>query len=204
MAQFSGQDIVCVRGERTVLNGTAFALADGDALVLTGANGAGKSTLLRLMAGLLRPVEGQLLWDGADIADDAGEHNARIAYLGHADAVKPALSVAENVAFWASLTTDKGDSVTAALDVLGIAHLADLPARYLSAGQRRRVAFCRILTSGAKLWLLDEPTTALDSAASTALVGLINRHCAAGGMVAVSTHADLGLGASRSLDLSAA
>jgi heme exporter protein A len=187
-----------------VLNGTAFALADGDALVLTGANGAGKSTLLRLMAGLLRPVGGQLLWDGADIADDSGAHNARIAYLGHADAVKPALSVTENVAFWASLTPGKGDGVGAALDALGIAHLADLPARYLSAGQRRRVALCRILTSGASLWLLDEPTTALDSAASAALIELIGRHRAAGGMVAVSTHTDLGLGEALNLDLSAA
>lgn len=204
MAQFTGQDIVCVRGERTVLNGTAFSLADGDALVLTGANGAGKSTLLRLMAGLLRPIGGHLLWDGIDITDDIGEHNARIAYLGHADAVKPALSVVENVVFWASLTPGKGDTVEGALETLGIAHLADLPARYLSAGQRRRVALCRVLTSGAQLWLLDEPTTALDSTASAALVDLVGRHRAGGGMVAVSTHAELGLGRARSLDLSAA
>ena len=90
MAQFTGSDIACVRGERLVFEGVCFAVADGDALVLTGPNGSGKSTMLRLMAGLLRPSGGALRWDGEDIADDSGEHNRRLVYVGHADAVKPA------------------------------------------------------------------------------------------------------------------
>ena len=203
MTVFTGENIRCVRGERLVLDGIGFTLGTGEALVLTGPNGSGKSTLLRLMAGLLRPSSGKLNWGGADIADDVGAHGARISYVGHADAVKPALSVMENVAFWADISGSGGHSATAAMQALGIAHLAALPARYLSAGQRRRVALSRMLTSGAVLWLLDEPTTALDAAAAAALGQLIADHRRGGGMVAVSTHGELGLADTRTLDLTA-
>lgn len=201
MASFSGENLSCVRGERLVLEGVGFSLTDGDALVLTGPNGAGKSTMLRLMAGLMRPSEGQLKWGEQSIADDPGAHNARISYIGHADAVKPALSVYENVAFWASISGDSGATPDAALAALGIGHLSDLPARFLSAGQRRRVNLCRMLTSSATLWLLDEPTTALDADASDMLGGLIAAHRADGGMVVVSTHTNLGLSNANSLTL---
>ncbi|MBO6521720.1 MAG: heme ABC exporter ATP-binding protein CcmA [Rhodospirillales bacterium] len=204
MAVFSGHNIDCVRGERQVLSGATFSLESGAALVLRGANGSGKSTLLRLMAGLMRPVAGAITWDGEDIADDPHEHNRRIAYIGHADAVKPALSVTENVSFWSELSGAGGMRATEALTALGIGHLADLPARYLSAGQRRRVTLTRMLTSGAPLWLLDEPTTALDQDTSDALRGLIDRHLASGGMAVISTHTDLGLASSGLLTLGAA
>lgn len=201
MTVFAGENICCVRGERLVLDSIGFTLDAGEALVLTGPNGSGKSTLLRLMAGLLRPSEGVLSWRGADIADDAGGHGARISYVGHADAVKPALSVLENVSFWADISGLGGRSPQDAMQALGIGHLAALPARYLSAGQRRRVALSRMLTSGATLWLLDEPTTALDAAAAMVLGQLIGEHRGGGGMVAVSTHGELGLADTRTLDL---
>lgn len=204
MAAFEGRELGCVRGERLVLDGTSFRVETGGALILTGVNGAGKSTLLRLMAGLMRPVAGALFWDGTDVAEDREAHRARIAYVGHADAVKPALSVLENVRFWAELSGPGGRSAEDALDALGISHLSGLPARYLSAGQRRRAGLTRMLTSSAPIWLLDEPTTALDAAASSALGKLIARHRANGGIVVVSTHTDLGLADAGTLTLGAA
>ncbi|WNJ99726.1 heme ABC exporter ATP-binding protein CcmA [Thalassospiraceae bacterium LMO-JJ14] len=203
MSEFSGQDIECIRGERLVLSGTGFAVTSGHALILKGANGAGKSTLLRLMAGLMRPVSGSISWDGADIRDDPVEHNRRLAYIGHADAVKPALSVMENVTFWAEISGSTAMPATDALAALGIGHLADLPARYLSAGQRRRVTLTRMLTSGAALWLLDEPTTALDADTTDALKVLIEAHLSAGGMAVISTHTDLGLSTADTLTIAA-
>tara|TARA_R110000787_G_scaffold285173_2_gene400139 strand:+ start:103937 stop:104569 length:633 start_codon:yes stop_codon:yes gene_type:complete len=206
VATFLGENIECVRGERLVLHGAGFRVQSGDVLVLTGPNGAGKSTLLRLMAGLMRPVGGRIAWADVDtfedIADDSGAHNQRVVYVGHADAVKPALSVRENISFWAEINGGGGLNPDAALMALGISHLADLPARYLSAGQRRRVALTRMLTTKAPLWLLDEPTTALDSAAAAMLADLIKNHRAHDGMVVTSTHTDLGLDNVQSLDLS--
>jgi heme exporter protein A len=204
MAVFSGRDIDCIRGERQVLSAAAFSLESGGALTLRGANGAGKSTMLRLMAGLMRPVAGTITWDGVDIADDPHEHNARLAYVGHADAVKPALSVLENATFWGELAGAGGMAAADALAALGIGHLSDLPARYLSAGQRRRVNLTRALTSGADLWLLDEPTTALDAATTDALTSLIDGHLKSGGMAVISTHAELGLAETGTLTLGGA
>ncbi len=203
MPLFEGTDLDCVRGERLVFEGVRFALDAGGALVLTGANGSGKSTLLRLMAGLLRPARGLIRWDGSDIADGPGSFAAAVQYVGHADAIKPALGVAENVAFWASLRGAPATNVAGALDAFGIAHLARLPARYLSAGQRRRTNLARLLASPARLWLLDEPTTALDADSAARLARVIARHRAGGGMVVVSTHTELGLDGAASLDLSA-
>ncbi len=201
MTEFAGEGVQCIRGERLVLDGVSFAAAAGDALVLTGPNGSGKSTLLRLMAGLMRSSGGAITWDGVDITDDLGAHNARIVYVGHADAVKPALSVRENVAFWADTTGPRGASIDDAMHAFDIARLADLPARYLSAGQRRRVSLCRTMTSGAVIWLLDEPTTALDAATSKSLADVIAAHRHSGGIAIVSTHADLGLDDHLGLDL---
>lgn len=201
MASFTGENLSCIRGERLVLEGINFALEDRGAIILTGPNGAGKSTLLRLMAGLMHPSQGHLLWDGINVSDDAAEHNSRISYVGHADAVKPALSVSENVDFWAEMSGSNGHTSGEAMKALGIAYLADLSARYLSAGQRRRVNLCRMLTSGAALWLLDEPTTALDSETSVSLGELIALHRNNGGMVVISTHTDLGISDAVSLSL---
>jgi len=190
LASFTGTDLVCFRGERIVFAGLDFDLGPGGAVMLRGANGSGKSSLLRLMAGLARPLSGAIQWGGEAIADDPETHNARLHYIGHQDPVKPVLTVAENLNFWAALRTDNDGGVTGALDKLGIGHLADVPGRFLSAGQKRRVNLARVLASEAALWLLDEPATALDKAAAKSLNGAIAAHRQAGGMVVMSSHAD--------------
>ncbi|MFM2042321.1 MAG: cytochrome c biosis ATP-binding export protein CcmA [Pseudomonadota bacterium] len=188
----------------------SFRLEGGGALVLVGHNGSGKSSLLRLMAGLSRPFAGSLSWDGVPVADDPDGHRARLRYLGHLDAVKPALTAAENLATWAALGAAKGggdattarDRALAALDRYGIGALADVPGRYLSAGQKRRVNLARLALDAAPLWLLDEPTTALDRASVALFAAEVARHRAAGGMVVLSTHTDLDLTAPTVLDVS--
>jgi len=204
MGKFSGTNLTCIRGERRVFQGLDFSIEDGGVLVLTGPNGSGKSSLLRLMAGLITPAEGTLTWNGEATSEDPESHGGRLHYVGHLDAVKPMLSVAENVSFWASLrVADKAlkDLVPSALDAFGISHLADVPGRFLSAGQKRRVNLARIAAAPAPVWLLDEPTTALDRATIEGLEKLISRHRMSGGMVVVSTHSDLNLGAAQNLDL---
>ena len=198
--RFSGRALDCVRGDRAVFSGLDFALGAGEVLLLTGPNGSGKSSLLRMMAGLLPPVSGSVEWDGADIAEDRESHAARLHYVGHLDAVKLALTVAENLRFWAALRPG-GTGVRPALEQFGIAGLADLPARFLSAGQRRRIALARIAVSEAPLWLLDEPTVALDGEGVDAVHAAIRRHCADGGSCVVSTNAPLDIPGAKSLDL---
>jgi len=161
--------------------------------LLTGPNGSGKSSLLRLMAGLLRPAAGVLCWEGDPIADDPGLHHTRIAYLGHLDAVKTALTVQETAEFWAAVGGAEPDAAGRALAAMGLDGLGDMPARLLSAGQRRRLALARVLAVPRVLWLLDEPATGLDDASVEALRGAIADHRAAGGMAVIATHADLGL-----------
>ena len=207
MTLFTGRNLVCVRGERRVFADLDFAVDAGGALVLAGANGSGKSSLLRLMAGLSRPASGTLAWDGAATAVDPEAHRARLHYVGHLDAVKPVLTVAENLRFWAGLRPGRragnpGDSVGPELETFGIAHLADVPGRFLSAGQKRRLTLARVVTAPAPLWLLDEPTTALDEAATASLEAAIAGHRAGGGMVVVATHARMAVDGARVLDLS--
>ncbi|MAO54513.1 MAG: heme ABC transporter ATP-binding protein CcmA [Rhodospirillaceae bacterium] len=202
MDQFKGASLDCLRSTRPVFRGLDFDLPAGGALVLTGPNGSGKSSLLRLMAGLLPPAGGTLSWNGEPVAEDPDAHRARLAYLGHLDAVKPALTAAENLAFWAQLEgADPATAVGPALDALAIGHLADLPARFLSAGQKRRLNLARLGLGKAVLWLLDEPATALDVETISRLRDLIHRHRDGGGMVAVSTHSDLELKDAVNLDL---
>ncbi len=184
-APFAGRDLACRRGERMVFARLNFSLAPGGLLVLRGANGSGKSSLLRLMAGLLQPAEGVLTWNMQPIATDPELHRARLAFLGHLDALKAALSAAENLAFWCGI-----DSVAPALAAFGIERLARLPARLLSAGQRRRLALARIFASGAPLWLLDEPTNGLDAEAEAMFAHVLANHRAKGGMAAIALHGD--------------
>lgn len=185
--QFSAENLLCIRGERIVFTGLGFTLDSGGAMVLRGPNGSGKSSLLRLMAGLGRPIEGVLRWNGDDIHDEFTAHRARTAYVGHADGVKPALTVRENLAFWAGLG-DNGNRVPDAIERMGLSALADVAGRFLSAGEKRRLALARLLVRDAPLWLLDEPTVGLDSGALDIFESLLADHCAGGGMVAVSTH----------------
>ncbi len=169
------------RGERLVLRGVSLSVAAGGALVLRGDNGTGKSTLLRTLAGLAPLAGGQIFWNGVPAMADFPSHAARIAWLGHLDAVKPALSVAEHV-------TDQ-----TALTDMGLERFAALPARFLSAGQKRRLALARVAASLRPLWLLDEPTTGLDATSIGRFTALCARHRAAGGMIITSTHVALEL-----------
>ena len=182
------EDLACVRGERPVFSGVSFALTRGDALVVTGPNGAGKSTLLRCLAGLLPALAGRVTLAGAG---DAPRRES-VHYLGHLDALKPVLTVRETLAFWRNLYGGAGD-VDDALDAVGLADLEDVPAGYLSAGQRRRVALARLLAAPRPVWLLDEPTSALDAAAQARLGELMAAHRARDGLVVAATHADLPL-----------
>jgi heme exporter protein A len=177
-----------VRGERRVFAGLDFSLAAGGLLVLTGPNGSGKSSLLRLMAGLLRPAGGALYWGGTPVADDPEGQRDRLHYLGHLDAVKPVLTVAENLAFWAVLHGGAAAEVERGLDAFDLTALAGVPGRMLSSGQKRRVALARLLAAPAEVWLLDEPTVGLDTASLGRLNAAIAEHRAAGGRVVAATH----------------
>jgi heme exporter protein A len=193
-------DVSIERGGRLLLAHLSFSLAMGEALLVTGPNGAGKSSLLRAIAGLLPLGAGSIaLQDGVE-AIPAG---LRAHYLGHADALKNALTAAENLAFWAAMlgTSVNGLNAEMALARLGLSHVADLPVAYLSAGQRRRVALARLLMAKRPLWLLDEPTTALDAAAQVRLTDILRGHIEQGGMLIAATHAPLGLKGSRELRL---
>jgi heme exporter protein A len=193
-----GQELACWRGERTVFAGLSFRLEAGGALLLTGANGAGKSSLLRLLAGLLPAAEGRLLWEGEDALADRVTHARRLRYLGHGDALKPSLTAAENLGFYAKLW---GGEIAPALAALGLTGLSDLPARVLSSGQKRRLALARLALAPAALWLLDEPTVGLDAASVERLGALLADHRGRGGMVLAATHLPLPLPEARELRL---
>ena len=186
------RELACVRGERVAFAGLSFRVEPGAALLLTGANGAGKSSLLRLLAGLLPPAAGALLWEGRDALADRAAHARRLRYLSPQDALKPALTARESLRFAARL--HGGGDAHAALDALGLLPLAELPVRLLSTGQRRRLALARLaLAPAAPLWLLDEPTLGLDAASVSRLGGLLARHRAQGGAVVAATHLPLPL-----------
>ena len=184
------EGLAAFRGERLVFRDLDFTVRAGGALVLVGANGSGKSTLLRLLAGLVRPIAGRLLWNGEDALADLPSHAARVTYLGHLDAVKPGLTVAENLRFSARMS---GGVAGEALEAMDLADLADVPARFLSAGQKRRLALARLALSVAPLWLLDEPTVGLDVASQERVGAVLRTHRARGGIVVAATHVPLPL-----------
>jgi heme exporter protein A len=183
------QNLAVFRGERLVFRDIGFSLAAGAALLLRGPNGSGKSSLLRAIAGLTPLAAGTLSWNGENALDDLPTHAARIAWLGHLDAVKFALTVGEHVAD------------DAALAAVALRSFKDLPAKLLSAGQKRRLALARIIASAAPLWLLDEPTNGLDTASIALLDSVFAKHRAKGGMIIASTHTPLGLDDAETLAL---
>ena len=199
--RLTAEGLAAARGERPLFAGLGFALAAGDALVLTGPNGSGKSSLLRLVAGFGRPTGGHLRWDGRPLADDLESYRAQIHYVGHQEALKPALSGVEMLRFWADLAERPLQDPAGPLAALGLGHRAATPCRFLSSGQRRRLALARLIAWQAPLWLLDEPTVGLDDEALDLIAGLIERHRATGGIVLLSTHQPLPLAGAQSLSL---
>jgi heme exporter protein A len=192
------QDLACVRGGRPIFSGLNFSLGAGEAMLVTGPNGAGKSSLLRVVAGLLRVSNGRLALEGGGDEATIGE---QAHYLGHQDALKLSLSVAENLTFWVRYLDGAESAAGSALDAVGLGTIASLPAAYLSAGQRRRLSLARLIAIDRPLWLLDEPTSALDSAAQEMLAAVMRTHTAAGGMILAATHGPIGLDGAKELRL---
>jgi heme exporter protein A len=187
--RLTGTGLCCARSGQEVFAELNFTVAGGEALAVTGPNGAGKTTLLRVIAGLLRLTAGRLDFAGGEPDASLGE---QVHYLGHQDAQKPGLTVAENLTFWSRYLGDAAP-VRGGLAAVGLAGLADMPAAYLSAGQRRRLALARLVTVRRAIWLLDEPTAALDATAQDTLSGLMRAHLVGGGMIVAATHAPLPL-----------
>jgi heme exporter protein A len=190
------ENLACERGGRLVFEGLSFSAQAGDLVAVAGRNGAGKSSLLRVVAGLVPKSAGKLSLEGGDAEKGIGE---QMHYCGHSDALKPSLSVRENLGFWRGYYGGTGLDIEDALDLFAIEHLADLPAAYLSAGQKRRLSLCRLFVSRRPVWLLDEPTSALDVDTQARLAALMGEHLAGGGLILAATHGDLGLSPSRTL-----
>ena len=193
-----GSDLACVRGGREVFRALTFVVGPGEALLVTGPNGAGKSSLLRLVAGLVRPQQGRLACEDADAELTLGE---QVHYLGHQDALKPALSVDENLGFWANFLGGGAAKRAVALAAVGLDEIARLPAIYLSAGQRRRLSLARLIAVERPIWLLDEPTSALDAGGQATLADLMRAHLAGGGLILAAAHGPIGLDRVKELPL---
>lgn len=190
--RLSGRGVRCVRGGREVFSGLDFVASAGEALAVTGRNGSGKTSLLRVIAGLLTPDGGTIGLEGG-----AGELTLpeQAHFLGHRDALKPALSVVENLAFWQEFLGGEVSDAAASLAEVGLDHATHLPAAFLSAGQRRRLSIARLLATRRPIWLLDEPTNALDTSGQAMFAALMGDHLARGGLIIAATHAPLGIAA---------
>jgi heme exporter protein A len=193
LQSLEASSLTCIRGNRRVFRDVGFRVGAGQALSLEGPNGAGKTSLLRMIAGFIAPATGtiRLSDNGNDITD--GEERGRfIGWLGHHDAAKPQMTPRETLTFFAALFRETGD-IDAALNEVGLGKARDLPAQYLSAGQKKRLALARLKLSRRPLWLLDEPLAALDTDGKTLAADLVRAHCASGGIAIAATHEPLGV-----------
>ena len=195
----TAEGLACRRGERLVFTGVSFRLPAGGALLLTGANGSGKTSLLRLLATLLVPAAGKLVWGTTPVEADIAGYRAGLHYVGHQDGVKPGLTARETLAFWMALrgmeASRAGPVLETALRTFALEDVADWPCRWLSAGQRRRLALARLVAAPASIWLLDEPTSALDHDNQMRLERAIVAHRDAGGRVVVASHTPIDISA---------
>jgi heme exporter protein A len=199
--RLSVENLVVERGSRRILDGVSFRVDAGEALVLIGPNGAGKTTLIRTVAGLIGAADGSIRLDGGDPDKDVAQ---QAHYIGHLNALKPSLTVEENLRFWAEYlggSSVAGAAIDEALAAFDLDALAMIPAGYLSAGQKRRACLARLVATVRPLWLLDEPTVSLDAASVQLLARQVARHAAGGGLVLAATHIPLGLASERRLEL---
>jgi heme exporter protein A len=202
--RLTAENLIIRRGSRVVIDGLSFDTKSGEALLLTGPNGAGKTTLLRSIAGFLQPASGTISLMGGDAEAEVGE---QAHFVGHANGIKSGLTVRENLEFWCNYLGGAADRrsrrerVESALEQLQLMSLEDIPAAYLSAGQRRRLGLCRLLVADRPLWLLDEPTVSLDAASVRMIARIVHDHLTAGGLVLAATHLPLGLEGARELRL---
>lgn len=197
----SASNLSCVRGDRTLFTGVGFEVGAGEWLHVRGANGCGKTSLLRLLAGLSKPAQGEIRWSGQPANDDA--YRGDLLFLGHHAAVKEELTALENLQLASSLDGNPlpREEAVAALRRFGLQGREDLPVRFLSAGQKRRVLLARLVTRKARLWVLDEPFTALDTRAVQFLGTLIGEHLAGGGTAVVTSHQTIPVAGGKGLDL---
>ena len=191
------RNITCARGDRVLFRDLTAHVGRGEVCLVRGANGSGKSSLLRLVSGLLRPMAGDVVWDGADEDESV---QSQLHYLGHLDALKPSMSVRETLSFWAEMMGGRS-GIDAAIEAWHLGRLAALPCGVLSAGQRRRVALAQLDLTDRPLWLLDEPTGPLDQAGVDLVAAAVKRHCGNGGTALIATHRSLDVGEVQVLDL---
>ena len=190
-------DLAAMRGTRLIFQGLSVEARAGDAITLIGPNGAGKTTFLRCLAGLLSPIHGTVRIEGGDDEQSVGE---QCHYIGHLNGIKPAFTVSDNLAFFADFLGGSREPIAHAAECLALAELEDVPAAYLSAGQKRRLGLARLLCARRPLWLLDEPAVSLDQASQHILAGMVAEHLAGGGIVVAATHTSLGWADARTID----
>ncbi|MDB5638414.1 MAG: ccmA [Bradyrhizobium sp.] len=190
--RLSGRGVRCVRGGQEIFSGLDFEASSGEVLAVIGANGTGKTSLLRMIAGLLTVADGSIDLEGGEAELTLPE---QAHYLGHRDALKPAMSVLENLAFWRDFLGGETFDAATSVAAVGLDHAIHLPAAYLSAGQRRRLSIARLLVVRRPVWLLDEPTNALDTSGQAMFAALMGDHLSRGGLIIAATHAPLGIGA---------
>jgi heme exporter protein A len=186
--RLSGRGLRCERGGREIFAELDFAVAAGETLAVVGPNGAGKSSLLRMIAGLLEIADGSITLDGGEAELTVAE---QVHYLGHRDALKPSLTVLENLDFWRDFLGGETAGALTSLEAVGLAHAANLPAAYLSAGQRKRLSIARLIAVKRPIWLLDEPTTALDTKGQAMVAGVMASHQRDGGLIMAATHVEI-------------
>lgn len=189
----------CIRGTRRLFKGLNFSATPGELIELRGANGSGKTSLLRILSGLATPAEGEVRWQGENIRSLGEEYSGAVAYLAHQNGVKDELTAIENLRIANGVAGNplRKLQAQAILEQVGLSRQQNLPVRFLSAGQRRRVALARLLTANATLWILDEVLTSLDDAAIEFSGRFISEHLTRGGIAIIATHQELNLAADR-------